>query len=60
MSKFGSNAPLTERFKYDPCSISEEELLDALQELEQFKIICKVYNCETYKDLDNYIMDITT
>ena len=57
MSKLGSNAPLTERFKYDPSSISEQELLDALQELEDYQLISKVYKFNTIKELDNYLQD---
>lgn len=59
MSKIGSNSTLVERFKYDPCSVSKEELLDALQELEDYQLISKVYKFNTIKELDNYLQDHT-
>ena len=55
MSKFGSNAPLTERFKYDPCSVSEEELLDALQELEKYKYLLDRFHFTSYRELYSYL-----
>ena len=60
MSKLGSNAPLTERFKYDPCSVPKEELLDALQKLEEYQSISKKYRFDTITELNNFIYEMVT
>ena len=55
MNTIGCNAPISERLRYAPHTLTEREVCDALRELEDWRATADEFSCSDSEELGAYI-----
>ena len=58
MNTIGTTSTLAEQYRYAPQALTEREIYDALQELEDWRATAEEFSCDNSEELGEYIYEL--